>query len=145
MTRAQGGQARHVFWVSTVLVLLAGTGCGPRVGHVSGKVLYNDKPLPSGTVLFVGQDGSRRGFSPIAADGTYRFENVPVGAVRIAVVSEPRVPPGLMRASGPGPQPSAPTRNDYVPIPARYEDPEHSGLTFTVEGGRQTRDILLEP
>jgi hypothetical protein len=115
------------------------------VGHVTGKVLYQDKPLPSGTVLFVGPDGSRRGFSPIAPDGTYRIENVPVGLVKIAVVSEPRVPPGLMKVSGPGSSPSDPTKNDYVPIPARYMDAEQSGLTCSVEAGRQTRDLILKP
>jgi hypothetical protein len=119
------------------------SGC-PRLGQVTGKVLYKDKPLPSGTVLFVGPDGRRRGFSPIGPDGTYHIEKVPVGPVKIAVVSEPRVPPGLMNAPGPGP-PSDPPKNDYVPIPTRYKDAEQSGLAYTVEAGRQTHNLALMP
>jgi hypothetical protein len=145
MTQAPSSQAGRVWWVGMVLLVLAGTGCGPRVGQVSGKVLYKGQPLPSGTVLFEGPDGSRRGFSPIAADGSYRIDNVSVGVVRIAVVSEPRVPPGLMKPSGPGAQPAAQPKNDHVPIPARYEKPEQSRLTCTVVVGRQIHDIILQP
>jgi hypothetical protein len=145
MARAHGGGARGVLWAGTVLLLLPGIGCGPRVGHVSGRVLYNDRPLPSGTVLFVGVDGTRRGFSPIAADGTYRIQNIPVGPVKVAVVSEPRVPPGLRNAAGPGSSPRDRVKDDHVPIPPRYGDAAHSDLTYTVAGGRQTQDILLKP
>jgi hypothetical protein len=145
MITASGGKGLHISWLNPLLLVLLGTGCSPHLGCVSGTVLYNNQPLPSGTVLFVGPDGSRRGFSPIAADGTYRVEKVPVGAVKIAVVSEPRVPPGLMKPPGPGAQPPDRKANDHVLIPARYNDPEHSGLTCTVEGGRQTQDILLQP
>jgi hypothetical protein len=145
MTWVYRGKARRVFLGCAVFLILAGTGCGPRLGHVTGKVLYNNKPLPSGTVLFVGPEGSRRGFSPIGPDGTYRIENVPVGPVKIAVVSEPRVPPGLMRGQAPGPQPPDQAKNDYVPIPARYENPNQSGLTYTVESGRHTKDLTLMP
>jgi hypothetical protein len=127
-----------------VLLILAAIGCGPRVGHVTGKVLFKDKPLQTGTVLFVSPDGSRQGFSPIAADGFYRIENVPVGTVKIAVVSEPRVPPGLKAAKPPF-RTSDQTNEDYVPIPLRYMDPEHSGLTCTVEAGKQTHDLILKP
>jgi hypothetical protein len=115
------------------------------MGEVTGTVLYQGKPLPSGTVLFVGPDGSRRGFSPIATDGTYRIQQVPVGPVKIAVVSEPRVPRGLMRASGPRPQSPGPTTSDYVPIPNRYQEPDRSGLTYTVGAGKQIQDIILMP
>ena len=145
MVTASGGKGWHLSWLKPLLLILAGTGCGPHLGHVSGKVLYKNQPLSSGTVLFVGPDGTTRGFSAIAADGTYRIEKVPVGPVKIAVVSEPRVPPGLANARGPGPQPPDQMRNDYIPIPARYKDPEHSGLRYTVEGGKQTQDILLQP
>jgi hypothetical protein len=145
MTTTHGGPERRVLWVSTLLLTLAGTGCGPRVGHVTGKVLYGDKPLPSGTVRFVGPDGSRRGFSPIAPDATYRIENVPVGLVKIAVVSEPRVPPGLRNVSGPGSPASDQTKDDYMPVPARYRDAEQSGLTCSVEWGTHTHDIVLKP
>jgi hypothetical protein len=145
MTRAYRGKTRRILSGCGVLLILTVTGCGPRQGQVMGKVLYQGKPLPSGTVLFVGTEGSRRGLSPIGPDGTYRIENVPVGPVKIAVVSAPRVPPGLMNASGPGPQPADPPKNDYVPIPARYQDAEQSGLTYTVEAGRHTWDLLLKP
>jgi hypothetical protein len=51
----------------------------------------------------------------------------------------------LMEQKTPGRSPpQLPSKEQYVPIPASYKDPEKSGLTYTVTGGTQTHDIELK-
>jgi hypothetical protein len=124
-----------------LLVTFVVANSGPRVGHVTGKVFYRDMPLPSGTVTFVARDGSTA-YAVIAQDQTYTITDAPVGPVRIAVQSHPRVPPGLAHRPGEAPDWDHPNLS-AVPLPARYSKPEASGLTYTVEKGRQTHHIIL--
>jgi hypothetical protein len=127
-----------------VFLALAQLGCGRGVAEVSGKVRFKDQPLSSGTVTFVRQDGQSSS-SAIAADGSYLIDEAPIGPVKIAVESHPRVPPGLMNPPGRAiPPPQAP-KNHSMTIPERYRDPERSGLTHTVKRGSHTHDIDLTP
>ena len=78
----------------TILSLFLGfalLSCSPSVTEVSGTVRFKDQTLSSGSVTFVGQDGESSS-SAIAEDGSYRIEKAPIGLVRIAVASHPRVP-----------------------------------------------------
>jgi hypothetical protein len=129
-------------WAASLGLLsaLAAAGCGPRVGQVWGKVIYQGKPLPSGTVIFVARDGSRMS-AVIAKDQTYTITNAPPGLVRIAVKSHPRVPPALSRSS----DPNGPAQAPAVELPPRYADPDQSGLTYTVKKGRHNHNIKLDP
>jgi hypothetical protein len=117
-------------------LMLAGLGCGPgngEEGEVSGKVLFKDQPLPSGTVKFLGADGKTIS-SAIATDGTYRVRKVAVGLAQITVDSHPRVPYGLQLE-----------KQKAVPIPRDYSDPKKSRLTCEVKPGEQTFNIELRP
>jgi hypothetical protein len=145
MARPCHGKSRRGLLVSFGLFLaLAPLGCGRGVTEVSGKVRFKDQPLSSGSVTFVSQDG-KSSSSAIAEDGSYWIDDAPIGPVKIAVESHPRVPQGFMnpprRAIAP---PQAPT-NGAVMIPDKYRDPERSGLTHTVKGGSHTHDIDLTP
>ena len=46
---------------------------------------------------------------------------------------------------GAAPAAEGPRDGKHVPIPPRYQNPETSGLTYTVGTGRQTHDIDLQP
>jgi hypothetical protein len=132
-----------------VLVL---PGCGAQKASVSGTVRFKNQPLPSGTVLFHGADG-RVEHSLIAADGTYTIADAPIGTVRITVQSHGAAPPALSspvdqpRTVPPELAPRAEDRRDssYVLIPGHYQDPEKSGLKYSVDVGAQTHDIELQP
>jgi len=144
-----------------VFLLLLSAGCSSK-GAVTGKVLYQGKPLPGGTVTFF--CGSKGTFtSPIKEDGSYNVDKVPAGDVKIGVETQslnrnrgaiPKMPDGYKEkfksmipqdvdagevmpgfASSPG---------KYVSIPEHYSDPEKSGLTYTVTGGQQPHDIELK-
>jgi hypothetical protein len=139
------------------------SGCGSS-GTVSGKVLYNGKPVTGGHLTFQSEKGIFR--TIIGEDGTYRIGKVPIGPVKIAVENE-----ALKIQEGQGEMISKAVPKDkqgkdmnvaemmkgmqqqmqkgaipgkYVRIPAKAKDPEKSGLTYTVTSGSQVHDIELK-
>src|SRR5436190_387799 len=99
----------------------------PKGEPVDGKVFFKGQALPGGTVTFVSKDGKTSVSAAIGADGIYKAV-VPAGEYRVAVST-------------------AAKKDDpkkYVPIPAKYGDPEKSGLTYSVVKGKQTFDLQLQ-
>ena len=123
---------------SLMLVASLASGCGstPRKGKITGTVRFENKALPSGTVRFLCGNGEAKS-TAIGPNGMYQMNDVAVGRVRIVVNSHPRVPDGF--------NPGQTSDGKAVVIPARYSDPEASGLTYDVQEGPQTHDITLEP
>jgi hypothetical protein len=117
-------------------VFLAVPACDPDTATVSGRVTYQGKPLTSGSVTFCAAEG-RVEHGLLRTDGSYAIERVPVGPARVAVASHTSVPVGLRGSSAPAEKP--------VALPARYRDPDQSGIEFTVEKGRTDYDIELGP
>jgi hypothetical protein len=119
---------------------------------VSGIVTYDGRPLPSGTVLFHGENG-RVEHALISPDGAYTIAEAPQGAVRITVHPHASAPLAFPTRGKPPPQatenlPSAGTEKrdgKFVDVPSRYRDPDSSGLTFEVRAGSQKHDIDLRP
>ncbi len=135
-----------------VVVSLGAIGCDrTRPGDVSGIVRYNNKKLVYGSVVLVGGDGIPR-TGGIGSDGTYSITNVPSGDVKVAVVCERPVAPGVKKPSAEGqperPAPSAPpapqsTPAGWFPIPKKYADVTTSGLTITISAGPNSQDLSL--
>jgi hypothetical protein len=142
---------RSQFQVGSVSVLvlaaaaaLAATGCGssgPEMASVSGKVTYNGKPVPKGTVSFVAtQADGRNASGELDASGNYRLQTeapgdgAQLGEYDVALYSHdeevldytPRVPVKVERL-----------------IPEKYEDPKTSTLKRTVKSGSNTFDFEL--
>src|SRR5262245_29550919 len=113
-----------------LVVVFAGCGRGgPAAGEVAGKVSVGGKPVTAGVVKFVPDAGEPVGAS-LGPDGTYRATGVPAGRSRVAIetlqfknLTPP--PPAMAKQMG-GP------RAQYVPIPAKYEKPDTSGLSVEV-------------
>jgi hypothetical protein len=136
--------------VMMIVTLIAATGCAGRgVGTVSGRVTFKGKPVASGGVVMVADEGP-----PISAtineDGTYVCRNVPAGTVKIGVVSPNDVmearerkaqKPGIAEAGDLGKFDPA----KWFPIPSKYANYMNSPLTFEVKKGENTFDIDLEP
>ena len=160
--------ARTLRIVLGVGLLLLAAGCNSR-SAVSGKVLYKDKPLPGGGVIFIHEKGAFS--SAIQDDGSYHIANVPAGQVKI-VVTGPRAMSGPnpamkqsefekqknnvseVKEEEAGPKdmmaemtksPAAQGKKPVILIPPKYGNPEQSGLTYTVgSSSSQTYDIKLE-
>jgi hypothetical protein len=134
-----------VVLLGSLVICSLATGCGKSKGTVSGKVTYQGKPLTSGLVTFVPEKGAAV-YSPIDAEGKYRVENVPLGLAKISVGEgnagnqeappKPRNPGGMTEFMVP--------KNKGLNIPAKFKDPEASGITHQVEQGTRERDIDLK-
>jgi hypothetical protein len=133
-----------------LMAALAASGCGARTAAVAGKVSYRGKVVTSGRVSVKSQDGTG-GSGVIQPDGTFVIAKAPVGPVKVAVDNP--VPPGLTRggmAVPPGMSPNDPEikaareqARSFVAIPVKYGDPEQSGLTATITGGKNELNLDL--
>ncbi len=147
---------------------LTAAGCGASSGTVTGKVTYQGKVVPGGTVSIIPAKG---GFvsGDIQEDGSYTISKVPVGSAKVTVDTEALKPASAsapMQAMGnagyyakmPKPSPDSPgggkigvgpklSQGDpkrYVAIPRQYSDAEKSGLSLTVKSGKNEFNIDLK-
>ena len=140
---------RNAKALRTLSCLLAMTlaGCGASTGSVTGKVTLNGETVTGGTVTFIGSD-QKVVTAPISAEGEYTIPKISQGTAKIGVAPLPTMPKGMdmmdpSKMGGGAEKPSAPSPKP-MPIPKRYQDPEKSGLTYTVTKGSQEYDIKLE-
>jgi len=119
------------------LALLSGCGDAPPKKNLSGTVSYQGNLLDHGSVRFFGVDGRPVG-SVIQENGSYQIDLLP-GEYQVSVSSPPKMPAGLEEVDNPPP-------HDPNAVPARYAQPNLSGLSTTVdsEPPTQTYDIVLE-
>ena len=148
------GRALRGGWPMSLLL----AGCS-SYGTITGKVTYQGKPLPSGTVTFVPEQGGQAVTSDIR-DGEYKVTKISPGPAKIAVSTPSRpgeiasfikkMQPSPEKTEKMAPGKSPPAGFDKsaeppkpVPIPNKFNDPNNSGLTYTVKSGSQVHDIDL--
>jgi hypothetical protein len=112
------------------------SGCANQ-GTVSGKVSLNGKPLPGGVVTVIDGDGQSH-TGGISKTGTYSVSNIAPGKALVTVVTMGSRP----SVKGPEAGPSN-SLGEYVPVPAKYMDPQQSGLALDVKAGKQEFDIQM--
>lgn len=130
---------------AVLLAALALTGCGPATTELTGKITHQGKPVVYGSVVVIDSSGAAKS-GTIQSDGTYRVDNVRVGAVKVAVSSPP--PPGTPpvgkqdprdtsdKPTEPPPPPAPPeVLKNLFAIPNKYGDPNQSGLSGDVKSG----------
>jgi len=151
---------RPVQTVLTLALLGAAVGCSSK-GNVSGKVTFQGKHLPGGTVSFAPEGGGPGGSSEInPKDGTYSVVGLPTGAMKITV--QPfrgrSAPPNMPGGASYGPPKDAkdvdpeifkrgmqnPEGAEFVDIPFKYTTPDATDLRYTVTGGAQEFNIDLK-
>jgi hypothetical protein len=128
----------RIIWCACAFAFVSNSGCSQRLGSVSGKVTYRDRPVTYGTVLALCSDGLTRNAN-IEPDGSYRFENIPTGEVKFAVLSpEPADPDVSARKGGrDGPASgSIPTidKSKWFAIPEELGDPRRANAATVVNG-----------
>jgi len=134
-----------------LLVALSGCG-GEKLATVSGKVMFQDKPLPGGTLTFSSLDFSKSASGEVRADGTYSVSRVPLGDVVISVMPAPKSLSELMpkgaKVPGAGGEKGAPDvygkgKSTYVNIPQAYRDLRTSTLKLNVDTSPKSHDITI--
>jgi hypothetical protein len=124
------------FLTLAAVVLVAAVGCSKanKKVTVNGTVSYKGQPLHSGILKFIGPNGEYSAAS-IQPDGTFIMTDVVPGEMKVGVMEAPQgsgSPTGERTAA-----PKAP-----VSLPAKYRDPETSGLKYTITP--DTTDLKIE-
>ena len=141
------------------LLLIAAAGCGAEPGPkskiekvvpVSGKLTYQGKPLEFFQVSFLPSDGRRASVGVTDADGKFTMgtntigDGAPPGSVKVAVVF---VGPPSTDLPGQEKVIEDPTLlpQPKIKIPAKYNNPETSGLNQNVpDAGLPNLEIDLK-
>jgi hypothetical protein len=106
-----------------LLALFALLSCHPalaadeELSTIEGKVTYNGKPLPDGSITFHLKDDQFVGAR--IKDGQFRVDRVPVGTVKVTFASK------------------------KLRIPTKYGIPETSPLTLEVKSGRGAAEFQI--
>lgn len=123
----------HVTMVATLCL-----GCGGKYSaRVTGKVTVDGAPAGEGTISFEPTGPGMMASGKIDASGSYTLQsnaNVGLTPGEYRVMLDIREPPIWPKGGG-LPMPGK------LKIPERYARTETSGLTYTVESGRNTIDI----
>lgn len=145
-----------VWWATTpaLVVALLLSGCQPRTYDVAGEVTVNDKPIPLGSLTFIGEPPSATVLDALIQQGRYSVK-LRSGTYRLTVSArqvpapEPPPPPGM----GVPDETREEMRKAYEAfkavktprIPRRYEDYGSTPLRCTVESGPLEHDVVIEP
>ena len=120
-----------------------GSGCKqtPRVVPVAGKVLYNGKPLPFGSVMFQPDQG-QAAVGDIQADGSFKLSSY--GPDDGAVPGKHKVSVSCYEGHRPG-KASGDSLGKLL-IPLKYTRFGSSGLTAEVQdtAGKDPQEVILE-
>ena len=119
---------------------------------VTGHVTMLGRPVIWGSIVFTGPDG-RSVAARIGPDGSFKVPNAPTGEVTVVVTSpDPLVDyfkSQIKSARVVLPQsqwPAPPVdRNQWFPIPKKYEDPRTSDLHVVVSRGTKPCELTLVP
>ena len=134
-------------------------GCGPKglKNVVEGKVTLKGAAV-NGKVIFHGTDG-KKAESPIDPKGEYHVSDPPLGDCKISIEPFGAGVLGGVKPPPPDMKPKTKGKKDKssepeggfvtgassmgVDPPAKYKDPNTSGLKYTVKGGKEKHDIEL--
>jgi hypothetical protein len=122
--------------LAAAFMLLAGCGKpAKKIVTVTGTVTYNGQQLKGGIIKFLAPNGDFA-MAPIGPDGRFTMTDVVPGEQKVAYVGGP------MGTGGPDGSKSAPTEKP-VAVPAKFGDPQTSGVTVTVPdaGGEVTVEL----
>jgi hypothetical protein len=126
-------------FLSLVAIVVSVSGCGTKDAKVTirGTVSYKGQPLSSGMLQLVGRNGAPPSAASIQKDGTFIMTDVAVGEVNAIILATPISPDRT----------GAKTSNPKITpadLPEKYQDPEKSGLKYTITPDTSELDIKLD-
>lgn len=143
--------AAGVSALGVAIVVIAAFFHGTPMANVTGRVTYQGRPVIWGSVVIAGKDG-RTAAGPIKPDGTFAVTGAPTDAVSVAVVSrDPLLQTWATNIKESRNRPTAKAfsaspvdRKKWFPLPAKYEDPENSGVTAKLKSGDNEFNVDLQ-
>jgi hypothetical protein len=134
--------ARLVALIGVAMIFSACGQSGPEKARVSGKVTYNGKPVPKGTITFVPvAQGGRNAVGTLETDGSYRLQTEQpgdgaiLGEYKVTIYAHDEQVLDYIPAKPVAPKILAPTK---------YENPNTTDLKATVQRGSNTKDFELK-
>jgi hypothetical protein len=142
------GACHHYLLLVAIATFNLVSGChhGPTMAQVTGKVLYNHKPLTFGVVMFQ-PSGGQPARADIQPDGTfilstYRLnDGAVVGKHKVRITCFESQKPGIVKPPG-----EASLGKALIPV--KYSSVEQSGLSAEVHEGQNdpiTFELLGPP
>lgn len=126
----------------------------PKWAKITGKVTYDGKVVPVGTVIFIPEKGPA--VSAEIEDGEYTADKVRLGRVAVAVSTAlhrkvlKELQSKQKEKGAPGGEELAKQREkalaklkDMIDVPEKFEDPKRSGLKYEIKPGPQVINIDL--
>jgi len=132
---------RYLGLLLLLTLALLNSGCGPQFATVNGKITFQGKPIPFGTITFTDRQGKTA--SGVIENGEYQLERVPTGRVVVTVVALPQPPPVVCPTSPPketSPHPISPP-----PVPERYGDVQKTPLSVVIDSAVREYNADLTP
>jgi hypothetical protein len=127
--------ARLLGLAAVVVVVVSGCSDQGKKVTINGTISYRGQPVPSGILRFVGLEGAYSA-AVIQPDGTFIITDVVPGEVKVGVMESPQ---GSGSSGGKtSPAAKAPTFS----LPGKYQNPESSGLTYTITS--ETRQLNID-
>jgi hypothetical protein len=136
------------------VMLLGLAGCAPATTQVFGQLTLDGKPVPNATITFFDADQQTHSITTDEA-GDFSLAGVKRGPVRVTVQMPPQRP-------APRPNPTGEFRGSVteddnakmarapavakpsgLELPARYADPDASGLAFDLTAPSQRVDLAM--
>ena len=131
---------------AVAVTLCLGCSHNPPTVPVSGKILYQGKPLPYGTVMFQHESGGQPSRGSIESDGTFQLSTYKLGDGARPGVNLVRV--ACFEGSDPNYKSNAPEGEIVLGkslIPRKYNSFGSSGLRVEVAPeGAQEFELVLE-
>ncbi|VTR98078.1 hypothetical protein [Tuwongella immobilis] len=124
-------------WLSVLGLMLVGmVGCGPGTTSATGKVTFQGKPLPGGSLTLLAEDGVAYS-SAISPDGGFTIAVMPTGTAKVGVLPPRGGNTGKPKLAerGAGGKADRPTRGggaEAVALPEKFADPNASGVTVVI-------------
>jgi hypothetical protein len=132
--------------VPLILIAVA-TGCGGNTATVSGKVTYHGRPVTSGSVIVLNDDGTAKPWV-ILPDSSYTVAGVKRGHVKFGVYSpDPSRARSILTKRDPAKRRNAGARvasPGWFPLPKTLGDPDKSGLECDVLASSVHHDLDLK-
>ena len=123
--------------IASAIFLPLGCSAPPTTTTLTGYVTFQGKPVTVGAIYFHSPN-NQMAMGVILDTGTYTATDVPIGEVRVSFQIKD---PGIY--DQPKPDKTAKPKG-VTRLPAKYADPNLSGINYTITAGMTTLDVKVE-